>query len=160
MVNIKKQKTQEEKDAITVEKKVLQGESKKAIEVFNKNTPLEDTKLPFQVSGDLSFVVQSVKISNVSGGALNITITVRTSQDITNDKGEFSQRTYVYFVAVDSKGKIIPDTGSWTTNDGWIMLTAETIYETNGHWNFDRVQNMGDFAFLRIIPEVEYQECK
>jgi len=79
MVNIKKQKTQEEKDAITVEKKVLQGESKKAIEVFNKNTPLEDTKLPFQVSGDLSFVVQSVKISNVSGGALKFTITVRIS---------------------------------------------------------------------------------
>ncbi len=154
----KKAETQEEKTKINAERDEKKQELEDAIAKFNQTFPLKDKELPFKVSGDLPFTVQSVKITNVDYNSVDFTIQVKMNQDIKDDKGKIKERINVYFVAFDSADKVIPDTDNWATNDGWIKLLAGTIYDAQGHWNSNRVQNMGNFDFLKIMSKADYKK--
>jgi hypothetical protein len=156
----KKAKDKDEKAKIKVKRNAKREELKEAIATFDQVTPLKGEKLPFKVSGNLPFVVQSVTITNVDYNTVNFLIQVKINQDIKDAKGELSQRINVYFIAVDAKDKVIPGTNNWACNHGWIKLTSGTIYEAQGHWNSNRVQNMGDFSFLSIMSKADYEKIK
>lgn len=151
-------KTKEEKKQIRAEKKEKKKEIKETFAKFNQSNPLKDTKLPFKVSGKLPFEVQSVTITKVSMNSVSFIIQVKINEDIKGSDGEISQRITVYFAAVDSNDEVISHTWNGATNWGWIKLTAGTIYDAKGWWNANRVQNMEDFAFLRIMSKDEYDQ--
>ena len=156
----RKAETKEEKGKIKVEKKAKKGEFKETIAAFNKVTPLVGRKLPFKVLGNLPFVVQSVKITNVDDDSVEFIIQVKINQDIKDADGELKQRINVRFTAVDTEDKVITGTSNVATNHGWIKLTSGTIYEAQGWWNSNRVQGMGDFSFLRIMSEDDYKKLE
>jgi len=152
--------TEEEKDKIKTDGKARKEEFKAAITEFNQTTPLTGTKLPFKVMGELPFDVQSVTITSVEADAVKFIIQVKINQDIKRENGELSQRTSIYFAAYDTNGNVIPDTDNYGTNHGWIELSAGTIYDAQGHWNAERVQNMGDFDVIKIMSEADYKKIK
>ena len=156
----RKAKTKEEKVKIKSERNAKRQELKDAIAKYNQSVPLKGTELPFKVLGDLPFTVQSVKITQVDYNSVDFMIQVKINQDIKDKKGKIAQRTNVYFAAVDADDKLIPDTDNWATNDGWVKLLAGTIYDTKGHWNSNRVQNMENFKSLIIMPKAEYKKMK
>lgn len=149
------------KEKIKIERNAVQKNLQVAIEKFNQDTPLKGQELPFEVvSEGLPFDVQSIKIVEVTHRAVKFVIQVKINQDIKTPEGEFSQRVSVYFVAIDTEGKVIPHTWNWATNDGWIKLKKDTIYDTKGHWNSERVQNMQDFSTVHIMSKADYKKMK
>ena len=87
-------------------------------------------------------------------------ITSKIKQDIKDNKGKLKQRISIYFVAIDKHNKPIKNTFNWATNDGWIKLYRGTIYDAQGHWNAERLQNMGNFKHLKIMTKEEYYKMK
>ena len=159
----RKEKNKEKKAKLKAKRNALQKKFREAIAIFNKTTPLKGKELPFKIaSKNLPFEVQNIKISGVSAknGGVMFVIKVKINKDIKGTDGKLSQRINVYFIAADSKDKIIPKTGNWATNHDWIKLKAGTIYEVKGHWNANKVQNMEDFNHIKIMSKDDYKKVK
>ena len=158
--NYKSAKTEEDKNRIKAQRKEKSQELNDAIAKFNQSSSIVGKDLPFKVMGNLPFTVRSVKVSNVDNNSVDFIIQVKIDQDIKDDNGKIKERTNIYFIAFDSKDNVIPHTGNWATNKGWIKLEAGTVYNADGHWNAKRVQDMGDFDYIKIMSKDDYQKLK
>ncbi len=157
----KKAKNDEEKEKLVLERDVIMKKFKEKFSKYIKTEPLKDNQLPFKVtSKDLPFEVLGVRVDRLSLGSTYFKIQVKINQDIRKPDGEFSQRIYIHFVAVDSEDKIIPHTWNWATTQGFTNLEAGVVSNAKGHWNANRVQNMKDFAYIKIMSKEDYMKMK
>ena len=164
ILKLKKQydeaKTKQEKSNIKDLVKVKRDKLKATIAKFSSSHSVIGSNIPFKVVGDLPFTVQQVKVSMINHSRMEFIITSKTNQDIKDNKGKLKQRISIHFVAIDKYDKPIKGTFNWATNHGWVKLFRGTIYDAQGHWNAERIQNMGNFKHLKIMTKEEYDKMK
>lgn len=151
-------KTKQDKAKIKDVVKEKRENLKYKIKQFCSDNQIIGSNIPFEVVGDLPFTVQQLKVNMVTHSRMEFIIKIKINQDIQDAKGKIEQRTNVYFAAFDKDDNLIKGTDNWATNDGWIKLLAGTIYDAQGHWNANRLQNMRDFKYLKIMPKSEYDK--
>lgn len=151
-------KTKQEKAQIRSLAKPKREKLKAAIAQFCTKNPIIGSNIPFKAVGDLPFTVQQVKVNMLSYSRMEFTIKAKLNQDIKDSKGKVKQRMEIYFAAFDKNGRFIKDTSNWGTNDGWISLNRGIIYDAQGHWNGIRLQNMGNFKYIKIMSKSDYDK--
>ncbi len=157
----KQSKNDEDKEKLEIERDLIQKEFKEKFSEYIKTEPLKNNTLPFKVaSKGLPFEVLGVKVDRLSLGTTYFKIQAKINKDIRKPDGKFSQRTYIHFVAVDSEDKVIPHTWNWATTQGFINLEAGVVANAKGHWNANRMQNMKDFSYLKIMSKEDYFKMK
>lgn len=151
-------KTKQEKAQIRSLAKPKREKLKAVIAQFCTKYPIIGSSIPFKTVGNLPFTVQQVKVSMLSYSRMEFIIKAKLNQDIKDSKGKIKQRTEIYFAAFGKNDRFIKDTSNWATNDGWIKLNRGTIYDAHGHWNGIRLQNMGDFKYIKIMSKSDYDK--
>lgn len=140
------------------ESELLEDEMDKAVEEYvNGNPELINKELPFQALPDTKYSVNKVTVSQLST-RLNLLFSLTIDEDLKNEYGGVEKSLFVYFKALDSEGKAIPEAISVATSFGSREpLVAGTNYEAQGSI---RIENLEDFAKIVQITKEEYEENK
>lgn len=154
----KKAGTKAEKEAVKQKRKPLMEEYASKVTASAVSGGLVGNEIPFKVTGKLPFAVQKVIIASVTPDAVKFNIVVEMSQNLKDKNGEIKQREKIYFCAADPKGVAILKTWNWATSHDWVKLTKGTIYQARGHWNANRVMNMHNFEYIKIVPKEDYKK--
>ena len=151
-------KSAQEKDKIRAIANAKRAKLQAKIAQFISSNPVIGSKIPFKTFGNLPFTVQQVKVSMLNYSRMEFIVKAKINQDIKNTKGEIEQRISIYFGAIGKDNKPIKGTKNWATNHGWVKLLSGTVYDAMGHWNGVRLQNMGNFKYLKIMSKSEYKK--
>ncbi len=153
-------KTREDKKKLKKLARAKRDQFKSRIAKFNSTHQIVGSKLPYKVVGEIPYTVQYIEITKLIYSSIKFNVRVKINKDIINSKGKIEQRINIYFAAFDKNNKFIKGTTNWATNHGWINLVAGTIYDGQGHWNANRLQDMGDFKYIQIMSKDEYEKLK
>jgi hypothetical protein len=110
----------------------------------------ELTDAPFQI------IKITVDNENINRNNLKMIFDIEIKNDIKNEFGGFEKSLFVYYVAINSQGNPISESCSVATQFKREELKAGLKLQVYGQ--LSPLENMEDFARLKIITRSEYEE--
>lgn len=129
------------------------------IKESNSSNPITKS-LPYISLTDADYIVNQITVvpDKIYMSHITIQFDITITKNIKNDYGGFQKSLFIYYQAVDNKGKTIPKTSSLGTNFKQVELKAGFTFSISGQLGpLDQLQN---FKTIKLISQNEYNKSK
>ena len=115
--------------------------------------------LPFEPIESVPYTINGIKISKANGGlSLNVTFSVKTTEAVTEyAKKEIISYLYAYYSPIDKDGNVIANK-KYVARNEFVQLKPDMEIELVNKWLISNLDDMGDFAKIRLITKEEYED--
>jgi len=115
--------------------------------------------VPFEPIENVPYTINGIKISKASDGiSLKVTFTVKTTEAVTEyAKKEIISYLYAWYSPIDNKGNVIANKKYLARNERFVDLRPDMEIELVSTWSIGLLDDMGDFAKIRLITKEEYE---
>jgi hypothetical protein len=116
--------------------------------------------LPYISQADANYIVNQITVvpDKVCKSHITIQFDITITKDIKNDYGGFQKSLFIYYQAVDNKGKAIPQTSSLGTNFKQAELKTGFTFSISGQ--LGPLAKLQNFKAIKLISEKEFNKSK